>query len=76
MLQQNKRKICYISVPVAPPESIFKHRLWWFEVLTLTTKQLTIFIFYFYLYLSFLILVLFVICYLLYLYGVVWCDVM
>ncbi len=43
MLKKNKRKICYISVPVAPPESISKHRLWWFEVLTLTAKQFTIF---------------------------------
>ena len=43
MLQKNKRNICYISVPVAPPESISKHRLWWFEVLTLTGKKLTIF---------------------------------
>ncbi len=42
MLQKNKRNICYISVPVAPPESISKHRLWWFEVLTLTAKKLTI----------------------------------
>ncbi len=40
MLQKNKRNICYISVPVAPPESISKHRLWRFEVLTLTTKKL------------------------------------
>ena len=40
MLQKNKRKICYISVPVAPPESISKHCLWWFEVLTLTAKKL------------------------------------
>ena len=43
MLQKNKRKICYISVPVAPPESISKHCLWLFEVLTLTAKKLTIF---------------------------------
>ncbi len=42
MLQKNKRNICYISVPVAPPESISKHRLWRFEVLTLTAKKLTI----------------------------------
>ena len=43
MLQKNKRNICYISVPVAPPESISKHRLWRFEVLTLTAKKYTIF---------------------------------
>ena len=33
MLKKNKRNICYISVPVAPPESISKHCLWRFEVL-------------------------------------------
>ncbi len=43
MLQTNKRNNCYISVPVAPPESISKHCLWRFEVLTLTAKTLTIF---------------------------------
>ncbi len=43
MFQKNKRKICYMSVPVAPPESISKHCLWWFEVLTLTAKKLIVF---------------------------------
>ncbi len=33
MLKKNKREICYISVPVAPPESMSKHCLWRFEVL-------------------------------------------
>ncbi len=43
MLKKNKRKICYMSVPAAPPESISKHGLWQFELLTLTAKKLTIF---------------------------------
>ncbi len=42
MLQKNKRKICYISVPVAPPESFSKHCLWRFEVLTFIAKNLVI----------------------------------
>ena len=75
MLQKNKRNICYNSVPVAPPESISKHCLWWFEVVTLTAKQLTIFIFYlfllllcFFLNFSFICYFLFVVC--------LWCGVM